>query len=123
MRTRNPLRIMLALMGVGSASLMLFDAGCGGSSCENICTERNACTAVKQVNCSQYCAAAVALNTPANCAGHFTDTLNCYGGVKDVCTDTSCNGQLTSLAVCYGTYCLSHANDANCQAMANSGGG
>jgi hypothetical protein len=125
MSSRLTIRTLLALAGVGVASLMMFDAGCGGSSCESICSQRNTCTAVKQINCSQYCAAAVALNTSAGCGGHYTDTLACYDSVKDVCTDTSCNGQVTSLAVCYGTYCLAHANDANCQALnqsASSGG-
>ncbi len=51
MQTRQKVLSVLALAGVSAAALTMFDAGCGGTSCDSVCTQLNTCTGQPMRNC------------------------------------------------------------------------
>lgn len=73
---------------------VLLITGCGGTQCESICTQYNACTVAERsinVDCVDFCSSVDALNARAaaesvSCAQLWTAHLNCWQqNVSNIC--------------------------------------
>jgi hypothetical protein len=99
--------------------------GAGGgvaqtANCVDLCDEAQDgnCTSVTG-NCSAFCDALDAVESPANCTSQRDSYQSCLDRGVDVC-DTACDSQESALSNCLANYCVTRQSDPDCVTLIGS---
>jgi hypothetical protein len=96
---------------------VLVVSGCGGTQCEQVCNQYNACTVAQRsinVDCIDFCGEVDALNARAQasgvtgCAAKWTTHLTCWRtNASSVCDEaaTACDASALDWKTCVVPYC------------------
>jgi len=96
---------------------VLVVSGCGGTQCEQLCTQYNACTVAQRstnVDCIDFCSEVDAVNARAQakgvsgCDAKWTEHLACWNrNVSSICNDqaTDCDQSALDWQTCVASYC------------------
>ncbi|HTQ02296.1 MAG TPA: hypothetical protein VMI54_00515 [Polyangiaceae bacterium] len=107
------------MMAVCALAVGALAMGCS-DKCKSFCQDGQKCSAGENnaipsaTDCGKLCDDLDSVASAATCDDEKNAYLDCESGVKDVCTDTSCEDKSTAFGTCIGTYCSAHNTDSSC---------